>query len=116
MVGLLMLVSSLVDSVTSTSFLVSFGDMRTVSGPMLAASSGALAGQISTMIGLSAPIAGKTRHSQKSRETITSRCFMVAPLFTSATPLLVLHQAGRSSALSHLGDSPTILTNRPARD
>src|SRR5579875_1517069 len=91
MVGLVTLVSSLVDSVTSTSFLVSFGDMRTFSGPMLPASFGAFAGQSSTTIGLSAPKAGKTRHSQTNRETITIRRFMAAPLLPAKINYLSLY-------------------------
>jgi hypothetical protein len=52
-VGFVTLVIMRVDSVTSTSFLVSLGDITTLSGSILPGSSGALPGQSSTMSGLS---------------------------------------------------------------
>src|SRR2546421_668241 len=80
MVGLLTLVTSRVGSVTSTSFLVNFGDMRTVSGPISRVSSGALPGHNSTTLALSAPGAGQATHNQTIRETASPIRFMVAPL------------------------------------
>src|SRR5438270_7491907 len=53
-VGLVTLVIILVDSVTSTCLRSSLGDMRTVSGPMSAVSSGGLPGQRGTTRGSSA--------------------------------------------------------------
>src|SRR5262249_39809626 len=82
MVGLLTSVTNRVGSVTSTSFRVSFGDMRTLSGPMLPVSSGTLPGHNSTTIGLSAPTAGQAAHNQVIRETATPIRFMVAPVFS----------------------------------
>src|ERR1019366_1162934 len=84
MVGLVTLVMSLVDSVISTSFLVSGRDIWTFSGPMLSVSSGTLPGQSSTTTGLSAPIAGQSRHKHVIRETVGARGFMVAPFFQPA--------------------------------
>src|SRR5262245_65292379 len=86
MVGLLTLVTSRVGSVTSTSFLVSFGDMRTVSGPMSRVSSGTLPGHNSTTSGLSAPAAGQAMHNQVIRETAATIRFMVAPLESGTQP------------------------------
>src|SRR5262245_21981194 len=80
MVGLLTLVTNRVGSVTSTSFLESFGDMRTISGPMSRVSSGALPGHSSTTLGLSAPSAGQVMHNQTIAETAAPVRFMVAPL------------------------------------
>src|SRR5262249_51717073 len=80
MVGLVTLVTMRVESVTSTSFLVSFGDMRTYSGPMLPVSSGALPGHSSTTIVLSAASAGQAMHDQAIRATAGTKRFMVAPL------------------------------------
>src|SRR4051812_9081170 len=82
MVGLLTLVTRRVDSVISTSFRVNFGDMRTVSGPILPVSSGTLPGHSSTTSGLSAPATGHVTHNQVIRETATAIRFMVAPLFS----------------------------------
>src|SRR6266849_2830617 len=82
MVGLLTLVTNRVGSVTSTSFRVNFGDMRTFSGPMLPVSSGTLPGHSSTTIGLSAPAAGQAAHNQVIRETVAAIRCMVAPLFS----------------------------------
>src|SRR5579872_1700381 len=85
MVGLVTLVTSLVDSVTSTSFLVNFGDMRVFSAPMLVSvSSGTLPGHSSTTVGLSAALAGKDMNNQMSRETIMTLRFMATPLILHA--------------------------------
>src|SRR6187431_1794188 len=54
MVGLVTSVISRVGSVTSTCLRSSFGDLRTLSGPMLPLSSGTLPGQISTTNGSAA--------------------------------------------------------------
>src|SRR5215470_421710 len=93
MVGLLTLVTNRVGSVTSTSFLVSFGDMRTVSGPMLPVSSGTLPGHSSTTVGLSAPTAGEVTHNHVMRETSATIRFMVAPLESGTQPRHQQHGA-----------------------
>src|SRR4051794_79868 len=80
MAGLLTLVTNRVGPVTSTSFLVNFGDMRTFSGPMSPVSSGTLPGHSSTTVGLSAPAAGQATHSQAITETAATIGFMIAPL------------------------------------
>src|SRR4051794_40740062 len=98
MVGLLTLVTNRVESVTSTSFLVNFGDMRTFSGPMLPVSSGTLPGHSSTTIGSSAPNAGQATHNQLSRQTAATMRFMVAPLVSERAEhvengsLFILHR------------------------
>src|SRR5947209_3417970 len=80
-VGLVTLVTSRVDSVTSTSLRVNFGDMRTVSAPILPVSSGASPGQSATTSGLSAAAAaGQATPSPARRETIHARRIVVAPL------------------------------------
>src|SRR5690348_12003632 len=80
MVRLVTLVTSRVGSLTSTSFLVSFGDIRTVSGPIPPVSSGTLPGHSSTTSGLSAATAGHATDRQVNRETAAAIRFMVAPL------------------------------------
>src|SRR5262245_21354544 len=79
MVGLLTLVINRVGSVTSTSFRVSFHDVRTISGPILPASSGALPGHSSTTVGLSAPTAGAAKHNQAIRGMANVMRIMVVP-------------------------------------
>src|SRR5262249_49979986 len=96
-VGLLTLVTSRVGSVTSTSFRVSFGDRRTVSGANLPVSSGTLPGHSSTTVGLSAPAAGQAAHNQVTRETAATRRFMVAPLVSRTQPRQQTVERGRSS-------------------
>src|SRR4051794_21718331 len=81
-VGLLTLVTRRVGSVTSTSLRVCFGDMRTVSGPIVPVSSGALPGHNSTTFGTSAAVAGQAAHTQGIRETTATIRFMVAPEFS----------------------------------
>src|SRR5262249_41257601 len=81
MVGLLTLVTNRVGSVTSTSFLVNFGDRRTVSGAMVLVSSGTLPGHRSMTIGLSAATTGQTTANQVIRKTAAIR-IMVAPRFS----------------------------------
>src|SRR5438093_8564713 len=90
MVGLVTLVTILVDSVTSTCLRSSFGDMRTYSAPMLPVSSGALPGQSSTTTprsptpvweravasGLSAASTGEATHNQVTRERADATRFM----------------------------------------
>src|SRR5262249_15545100 len=80
MVGLLTLVTNRVGTVTSTSFLVSFGDMRTVSGPMSRVSSGALPGHSSTTAVLSGPITGQAAESRAIRGMATAIRFLVASI------------------------------------
>src|SRR5262245_50365919 len=81
MVGLLTLVTNRVGWVTSTSFLVNFGDRRTVSGAIVLVSSGTLPGHRSTTIGLSAATTGQATANQTIRETTAVR-FIVAPRFS----------------------------------
>jgi hypothetical protein len=50
----------LVGSVTSTCFLSNWGDIRTLSEPMVSGSSGTLPGQIAITCGLSAAATGHT--------------------------------------------------------
>src|SRR5262245_60613405 len=78
-VGLVTLVTSRVGSVTSTSLRVSFGDMRTVSGPILPDSSGTLPGHSSKTVGFSPPAAGQATPNQAIRDTTATIRFMVAP-------------------------------------
>src|SRR5205807_2681028 len=81
MVGLLTLVTNRVGSVISTSFRVSFGDMRTFSGPMSPLSSGTLPGHSATTSGLSARATGQATHHQAIKEMAATIRFMVVPLF-----------------------------------
>src|SRR5262249_23470258 len=78
MVGLVTLVIILVDSVTSTCFLSSFGDMITFSGPILAVSSGAFPGQSSTTRGFPTPAWDNPR--RKNREKVVTIVFIVVIL------------------------------------
>src|SRR5580658_3569363 len=80
MVGLVTLVINLVDSVTSTSFLVSFFDMYSLSAPILSVSSGTLPGQSSTTIGLSAASVGQVTDRQRTSDTVEAIRFMVKSL------------------------------------
>src|SRR5262245_36813908 len=84
MVGLLTLVTRRVGSVTSTSFLVSFGDRRTNSAPMSQVSSGALPGHNCTTLGFSPAAAGPDTHTQGLTEADATIRFMVAPVFSVA--------------------------------
>ena len=81
-VGLLTLVTSRVGSVTSTSFRVCVGDMRTISGPIVPVSSGTLPGHSSTTVGVPAAAERQAVHSQEIRETTATIRFMVAPEFS----------------------------------
>src|SRR5438105_15199330 len=101
MVGLLTLVTNRVGSVTSTSFLVNFGDRRTVSGPMSRVSSGTLPGHSSTTRGLSAPAAGQAMHNQVVRETATLGLTVAPP--------------GRGVASRRLGPRVAHAGQRPSR-
>src|SRR5579884_1165571 len=86
MVGLLTLVTSRVGSVTSTSLRVSRGDMRVISGPIAAVSSGALPGHSSTASGFSAPKAGQATLTQPARAIVHAHRFMVAPSLPDEGP------------------------------
>src|SRR5262249_5309984 len=80
MVGLVTLVIILVDSVTSTCFLSSFGDMITFSGPILAVSSGAFPGQSSTTRGFLSPTPAWDNPRKKNREKVVKIVFIVVIL------------------------------------
>ena len=70
------LVTSRVDSVTSTCLRSSFGDIRTISSPIVPVSSGAGPGQTSTTIGLSAPAAGPATHIPRTSNAIDVKCMI----------------------------------------
>src|SRR5262245_22655977 len=82
-VGLVTLLSIRVESVTSTIFRSSFGDMTVFSGPIVPGSSGGLSGQTLTTWGASAANAGPIRHDEVTRETTRAKRNMVAPTATS---------------------------------
>src|SRR5262245_10476137 len=79
MVDLVTLVISFVESVTSTSLRLSFGDGRSSSAPMLPISSGALPGHSSTTSGLSSAAAGAAEKIAATQMFVRFHFIFVSP-------------------------------------